>query len=161
MREVWSEAEHVHYRPGHFCMAQLGDAGNGSSIVKDFDTRETYEERRYDKGECAILLRRYLNRVPDDASGLTFVDWEEGEQQTLIVNSSEVRAVGFELRPMALPSAQPGQRRELPARSTRAQRPQQGRGAQVVSSSEVRDPRRRYFLEPETDTVIRAVCDSA
>ena len=52
---------------------------------------------RFDANECAILVKRWLNRTADDVEGLTFVEWQEADQDVMIVNSSELRAVGFAL----------------------------------------------------------------
>ena len=41
-------------------------------------------------GDCALLLRHYYHRVPDDPEGLTFVGWAATEGEKLVVNSCEV-----------------------------------------------------------------------
>ena len=49
----------------------------------------------------AITVKRWLHRLDEDASGLTFEDWEPGEGELdpnaqpafMVVNSSEVRGV--------------------------------------------------------------------
>ena len=41
-------------------------------------------------GDCALLLRHYYHRVPDDPECLTFVGWAAKEGEKLVVNSCEV-----------------------------------------------------------------------
>ena len=56
-------------------------------------------------GERALVIKRWLNRVDEDASGLTFEEWDPTENfdssqmpVAMIINSSELRAAGFTLR---------------------------------------------------------------
>ena len=61
------------------------------------------------------MVKRWLNRDPSDASGLTFVEWDPTKDADpnappvpMIVNSSEVRSAGFklkELMPLELDSS--------------------------------------------------------
>ena len=111
-------------RPGHFWVAELGDAGDllgdpsraGSPILAGpFKERQHWPpnegepgwkeafrgmpRHRYDPGECALLIRCYYHRTADDVEGLTFVRWmgqRAGER--LVINSSELRAVQGRLR---------------------------------------------------------------
>ena len=109
-RELWSEEERTHLRPGHFWLALLGDAGGGSPIIAGPFAERTYwppkegesgwddrykgiERQRYDVGECAVLLSYYYNRVPDDPEGLTFVGEAAKPGEKLVVNSCEVRGL--------------------------------------------------------------------
>ena len=109
-RELWSEEERTHLRPGHFWLALLGDAGEGSPIIAGPFAERTYwppkegesgwedrfkgiERQRYDVGDCALLLCHYYHRVPDDPEGLMFVGWAAKPGEKLVVNSCEVRGL--------------------------------------------------------------------
>ena len=83
-RELWSTEEQVHMRPGHFWACELGDAdGKGSPILAGpFDKQQYWPpnegeagwetrhrgitRRRYDAGDCALLVRCYFHRTADD-----------------------------------------------------------------------------------------------
>ncbi|KAJ1618150.1 hypothetical protein T492DRAFT_849555 [Pavlovales sp. CCMP2436] len=69
-----SSEELGHIRPGHFWLCELDDAGGGSPIMQTFEKREFKYGTRFDKDDCAILLRRYLNRTAEDSLGLIFVE---------------------------------------------------------------------------------------
>ena len=154
-RTLWSTEEETHLRPGHFWLFELGDAGNGTPIIKSFDKRETFEGIRFDAGESAIVVKRWLNRTADDAAGLTFVEWQEASDEKMIVNSIELRAVGFALaveQRACLLSV--GQRRRQPTAA------RGGGGARVLDERRV-DPSLRYRLDAEEDARIRACCDNS
>ena len=60
---------------------------------------------RFGNGDCALLVDVWLHRVDEDASGLTFEDWDPSadtdaseDPVAMIVNSSELSAAGFDLR---------------------------------------------------------------
>lgn len=166
-RELWSTEELAHMRPGHFWACELGDAdGNGSPILEfarqmhwppregDAGWNESYrniERRRYDKGDCAILLRCYFHRTPDDPQGLTFV--REPSSVPLVVNSSELRAVqgrqecDFKL---TLPQGAPQLRQQIMRRNK-----------QHRSISSVYDPKQRWRLEVDLDHEVRKVCEAS
>ena len=109
-RELWSTEEEVHLRPGHHWLFEFGDAGDGTSCERAFsqlDRRkwEVYKDTRFYDGERALVVKRWLHRVEEDASGLTFEEWDptkdaDAEQPpvAMLVNSSEVRAAGFKLK---------------------------------------------------------------
>ena len=66
---------------------------------------EEYKGVRFDNGDCALLVDVWLNRVDEDASGLTFEEWDPSADTdaseapvAMIVNSSELCASGFDLR---------------------------------------------------------------
>ncbi len=63
-------------RPGHHWLCEFGDAGNGTSCVKQFNLEhrkwEDYRGTRFYNKDCALVIKRWLNRVEEDASGLTF-----------------------------------------------------------------------------------------
>ena len=111
VRELWSEEERIHLRPGHFWLAVLADAdGHGSPIIAGPFRERTYwppqkgesgwegrfdgiARQRYDAGDCALLLLHYYHRTPDDPESLTFVGEEPAKGEKLVVNSREVRGV--------------------------------------------------------------------
>ena len=76
VRAQWSTEADAHRRPGHHWLCEFGDAGNGTSCEKEFNlshrTWEDYRGTRFYKGDCALVIKRGLNRVEEDASGLTF-----------------------------------------------------------------------------------------
>ena len=44
-RELWSEEERVHLRPGHFWVCELGNAnGKGSPILHEYTKKNEYFE---------------------------------------------------------------------------------------------------------------------
>ena len=70
--------EEQHVRPGHHWLFEFGDAGDGTSCEKEF-TRlgrqgEVYTGTRFFNGDRALVVKRWLHRVDEDASGLTFVE---------------------------------------------------------------------------------------
>ena len=115
-RELWSTKEEIHLRPGHHWLCEFGDAGDGTSVEKTFTLPrgkfEVYKGVRFYDGDSALVVKRWLHRVDEDASGLTFATWDptadadpEAPPAELIVNSSELRGAGFKLvtvRPPAL-----------------------------------------------------------
>jgi hypothetical protein len=100
------EERHVH--PGHHWFFEFGDAGNGTSCEKEF-TRlgrqgEVYKGTRFFHGDRVLVVKRWLHRVDEDASGLTFEEWglaqavdTSQEPAAMIINSSQLRAAGFRL----------------------------------------------------------------
>jgi len=66
-------------RLGHHWHFKIGDAGNGTSFEKKFDlTRRSWEDYKgtwFYNGQQALVVERWLNRVEQDASGLTFEEW--------------------------------------------------------------------------------------
>ena len=108
----------------------------------------------------AITVKRWLHRLDEDASGLTFEDWEPGEGELdpnaqpafTIVNSSEVRGVASlgrdaraqlqEILPLELESA--------------------GRGARTRSAA-VREVEgvgpKKYRLREDIDNLWRERCE--
>ena len=136
VRELWSETEGRHYRPGHFWLFEFGNAGDGSrctsthtdtpralpdtpralpdtpralpntgSIEKTFKLArrswEVYKGVRFYDGEEVIVVKRWLHRLDEDASALTFVDWDpsadeldpDAQPAFMIVNSSELLGI--------------------------------------------------------------------
>ncbi len=75
----------------------------------------------FGNGDFALVVDVWLHRVDEDVSGLTFEEWDPSadtdtsqDPVTMIVNSSELRAAGFDLRevlPLQLEAAARGTRR--------------------------------------------------
>jgi hypothetical protein len=66
---------------------------------------EEYKGVRFGNGDCSLLVDVWLHRVDEDDSGLTFEEWDPSADTdaseapvTMIVNSSELRPAGFDLR---------------------------------------------------------------
>jgi len=66
-------------RPGHHWFFKFGDAGDGTRCEKEFNlTRRTWEDykgTRFYNGQQGLVVERWLNRVEEDASGLTIEKW--------------------------------------------------------------------------------------
>ena len=169
-RELWSTEEQVHMRPGHFWACVLGDAdGKGSPILFGPFVKQQYwpptegeegwkEEfrsltrQRYDAGDCALLVRCYYHRTPDDREGLTFVRWQARPGEMLVITSSELRAVqgrqecDFKLTP-------PRGASQLRQQLSRAKKQKAAEVSQC-------DPKQRWRLERELDGLTRKVCEA-
>jgi hypothetical protein len=114
---------------------------------------ETVEGTRFYNGDQALVIKRWLNRVDEDASGLTFEEWDPAseadtsqEPVAMIINSSELRAAGFKLKevfPLQLESAARGGMRTRGAGLRRLQ----GMGPQ------------RFLLHVDDDTEFRSRCE--
>ncbi len=114
---------------------------------------EEYKGVRFDNGDCALLVDVWLNRVDEDASGLTFEEWDPSADTdaseapvAMIVNSSEVCAAGFELRevtPLQLETVVRGGQRTRGA----ALKQIHGMGT------------RRYVLSVDNDNEFRSRCE--
>jgi len=97
--------------------------------------------------------KRWLNRVEEDASGLTFEEWSPTQNAdasqplvAMLINSSELRAAGFTLReviPPALEAAACGGRRRYGA----GLRQLQGMGP------------KRFVLSADNDNEFRSRCE--
>ncbi len=66
---------------------------------------EEYKGVRFGDGDSVLVVDVWLHRVDEDASGLTFEEWDPSVDTdasetpvAMIVNSSELRDVGFDLR---------------------------------------------------------------
>jgi len=113
-------------RPGHPWLCQFEDAGDGTSCENEFNLQarkwEDYKGTRFYDGEHAVVIKRWLNRVDEIASGLTFGEGDPTENVessqmpvAMIINSSELRAPGFTLREVFPPELEAAAR----CRSTR------------------------------------------
>ena len=116
--------------------------------------RESYQGTSFTKGDIVIAVE-WLDRVPEDDQGLTFVKWKDTAQDAPtfgVVNSTELRAIDVALIRCA-PTVLPVLRPPLVRRS--------GRLAGVVEASptieEVPDDA-RFELLPDRDARIRAGC---
>ncbi len=108
--ELWSPQEERQVRPGHFWLLKFGKVpGSNSCVEKKFKlgTRkyEEYKDVCFGNGDCALVVDVWLHRVDEDDSGLTFEEWDPSADTdaseapvAMIVNSSELRATGFDLR---------------------------------------------------------------
>ena len=83
--------------------------GSNNCVEKKFKLGvrkyEEYKGVRFGNGDYALVVDVWLHRVDEDASGLTFEDWDPSADTDaseapvpMIVNSSELRSVGFDLR---------------------------------------------------------------
>jgi len=113
---------------------------------------EDYKGTRFYDGERALVIKQWLNRVYEDASGLTFEKWDPTENLdssqmpvAMIFNSSELRAAGFTLLEVFPPELETAARR----RSTR------GAG---IRQLEGMGPR-RFMLSMDDDTEFRSRCE--
>ncbi len=79
VRVSWSTEEGPHIRPGHRWLCEFGDAGNDTSCVNQFNLDhhkwEDYRGTRFYNKDSALVMNRWLNRVEEDVSGLTFQEW--------------------------------------------------------------------------------------
>ena len=145
-------------RPGHHWNFEFGKAQDGSSCEKLFSLPQRrsgveYKGTRFYDGQSALVVKRWLHRVDDDASGLTFEEWDPTENvddtqpaATMIINSSELRGAGFNLKevlPAELEAAARGGRRRRGAGLLRLE----GMG------------RKRYVLSADEDTELRSRCE--
>ena len=127
-REMWSTDEQVHLRPGHHWLFEFSDGGRGSSCEKLFSLPQlrsgvVYKGTRFYNGDRALRVKRWLHQVSEDASGLTFEEWDPtkdaDDSQTpaaMIINSSELRGADFNLQEVIPPAL------EVAARSGRRMR---------------------------------------
>jgi hypothetical protein len=110
IRELWSPQEERQVSPGHFWLLKFDKVpGRNNCVEKKFKlgTRkyEEYKDVRFGNGNCALVVDVWLHRVDEDDSGLTFEEWDPSADTdaseapvVMIINSSEVRATGFDLR---------------------------------------------------------------
>jgi len=157
-RELWSTDEKVHLRPGHHWLFEFGDGGRGSSCEKLFSlpplrSGVVYKGTRFYNGDRALRVKRWLHRVSEDASGLTFEEWDPtkdpDDSQTpaaMIINSSELRGADFNLQEVIPPAL------EAAARSGRRMR---GAGVRQLEGM----GRKRFILSPEDDNELRSRCE--
>jgi hypothetical protein len=152
-RAQWSTEEDTHMRPGHHWLCEFGDAGNGTSCERQFnlDHRrcEDYRGTRFYNKDSALVIKRWLNRVEEDASGLTFQEWTPDVDTSrppvaMLINSSELRAAGFKLKEVFPPALEAAARVRT-------------RGA-GLRSLEGMGPK-RFVLSVDDDTEFRSRCE--
>jgi hypothetical protein len=106
-------------RPGHHCLCEFGDDGNVTSCVKQFNLKdhkwEDYRGTLFYNKDCALVIKRWLNRVEEDVSGLTFQEWTPDVDTSrppvvMLINSNELRTTGFKFKEVLPPAL------EAPAR---------------------------------------------
>jgi hypothetical protein len=112
--------------PGHLWLLKFGKVPeNNNCVEKKFKLGthkyEEYKGVRFGNGDCALVVDVWLHRVDEDASGLTFEEWDPSADTdvsetpvAMIVNSSELLTAGFDLReviPLQLEEAARGVRR--------------------------------------------------
>ncbi len=83
----------------------------------------------FGNGDCALLVDVWLHRVDEDASCLTFEEWDPSADTdaseapvAMIVNTSELRSAGFDVRdvlPLQLEAASRGGQRHVTRPSSR------------------------------------------
>ena len=112
-----------------------------------------YKGIRFYNGERAVVVKRWLHRVDDDASGLTFVEQDLAKDAdpnqpplAMIINSSELRAAGFKLREL-LPA-----QLEAAARAGRCTRGAGLRQLQGMGPT-------RFVLAVDDDSDFRSRCE--
>ena len=140
-RERWSTSEEVHYRPGHFWLAQAPDVLE----VRMIDKRCTIESVMFSPGDYLIRIGRYFDRVASDPSGLTFEEWTPPDGSSFVINATELRGVNFTMTP-----TEPG-----PALGVELRR--SARRAAVVEAPMV-ERAKEYVMDPLVDDTLRARC---
>jgi hypothetical protein len=100
-------------RPGHDWLCEFGDAGSDTSCEKEFNlsqrTWEDYRCTRFYKKDRALVIKWWINRVEEDASGLTFQEWTPDVDTSrspvpILINSNQLRATGFKLKEVLPPT---------------------------------------------------------
>ncbi len=109
----WSTEEDAHMRPGHHRVCEFGDTGNGTSCERQFNLGhrqyEDYRGTRFYNKDSALVINRWLNRVEEDASGLTLQEWTPDVDTSrppvaMLINSSELCTAGFTLKEVIPPA---------------------------------------------------------
>jgi len=101
-------------RPGRHWLCQFGNAGNGTSCENKYKLSSgKWQDDKgtgfYD-GERAPVIKPWLNRVEEDASGLTLEEWDptgnvDSSQMpvAMMIISSKLRAPDFTLQEVFFP----------------------------------------------------------
>ena len=112
-----------------------------------------YKGTRFYNGNRALRLKRWLHRVDEGASGLTFEEWDPikdaDDSQTpvpMIISSSVLRGASFNLQEVIPPAL------EASARSGRHTR---GAGLRQLEGM----GRKRFVLSADDDNELRSRCE--
>jgi hypothetical protein len=179
-RERWSTKEEVHFRQGHYWLARTVESspGSGTCIVEKVEKNKFINGNRFDRGDYVIAVE-WFDREAADGDGLSFTKWvpDEDEDERMVVNSTELRAVeGYEIdltktdglafsvlrvEPTVLPVLVPPQTgkvapRQQAARGAKRGGPTPGTRAALVVERPLPPP-----PTPETVWEIRADVDAA
>lgn len=169
VRELWSTSEQLHYRPGHHWVFEFGDVGDGSCVEKNFSdlahrSWEVYKGVRFNCGDKALRVKRWLHRLESDTSGLTFEPWNpqpheldpNAQPAHMIVNSSELRGVATrghtasaEIQEIVPPALRAVMRRA--SGNTR--------GARARDMSQFECYQSKFALRPDVDNAWRERCE--
>ena len=110
-----------------------------------------YRGTRFYNKDCALVIKRWLNRVEEDASGLTFQEWTPDVDTSrppvaMLINSSELRAAGFKLKEVLPPALEAAARGGMRTRGV------------GLRSLEGMGPK-RFVLSVDDDTEFRSRCE--
>ena len=173
VRELWGQGEERHYRPGHHWLFEFGDAGDGMCVDKVFSgmphrSFQVYKGMRFYNGEKALCVKRWLNRIDADSSGLAFEDWDPSAEDLdpnaqpafMIVNSSEVRGVATLGRgaKAELQEVLPAPLQAVPVANEGVSSRTRLAAAVVLTASSVVGPS-SYALRPDIDNKWRERCE--
>jgi len=100
--------------PGLSLALQFDKADDATSCKKHFtlDGRkwEACKSKRFYNGECARVVKWWLKRMDEDASGLIFEESNPTQDAdasqlpvAMLINSSKLHAVGFKLKEVLAP----------------------------------------------------------
>jgi hypothetical protein len=110
VRELWLPQEERQVCPGHFWLLKFGKVpGYNNCVQKKFKLDphkdEEYKGVRFGNGDCTLVVDVWQDQVDQEVSGLTFEEWDPSvdtdaseDPVTMIVNSSEMCSVCFDLR---------------------------------------------------------------
>ena len=107
--------------------------------------------RHFYNKDCALVIKRCLNRVEEDVSGLTFQEFTPDVDTSrspvaMLINSSELRAAGFKLKEVLSATLETASRGGMRTR---------GAG---LRSLEGMGPK-RFVLAVDDDTEFRSRCE--
>jgi hypothetical protein len=100
-------------RPVHHWLCEFGDAGNGTSCERQFNLGhrqcEDYRGTRFYIKDSALVIKCWFNRVEEDVSGLTFLEWTPDVDTSrpptaTLINSSELCVTGFKHKEVLPPT---------------------------------------------------------
>ena len=121
------------------------DAGEGCPIVEQVKERSKRINNTEFTRDDYVVAVRWLHRYAGDDCGLTYVLDAYEHNNHDVVNSTELRATGFDLDKVALPSA--------PARRTRSRGRNTHRNVAAPCEPDV-----HYTLDPDIEDAILKQC---